>query len=470
MALWPITSTCCPAQSRTTSARKDAHPVDAVAVALAARVRHVDPLQPLLVELRDGHPVELAVIALAQACVGVHGDVGAAERELGGLDRTTEVGHEDDVDTRGAVHPNSAARRRPSSESAPSNHPVATPRSLSTLIECVSKTRSTATLGIVFSASPVRAAARLAPDRAGGRRHRASTRRRPGPTCRGGRARGARRSARAEATSSPSASASSAEPRSSFHGRVSSTRRFVASTRSRTTPTARRKSKSRRAASISARRGPSASSRGRRGGRRAVGQSVHHRRDAVDEVADAVREILVGPRDHPLDGEVGVDGAGHVAQQPPAQRVGADLVDDRDRVDRVAGRLGELLASCGEIRDARRSSWAASSPADSSIAGQYTAWNRTMPLPITWMRSSDVAPPRVERVAVGPVVERGDVVPERVPPHVDHLRRIVGHGDAPAACARLRARHADVVEPAGEERQHLVAVGLGHDLERRRPR
>ena len=27
-------------------------------------------------------------------------------------------------------------------------------------------------------------------------------------------------------------------------------------------------------------------------------------------------------------------------------------------------------------------------PADSSIAGQYTAWNRMMPFPITWTRSS----------------------------------------------------------------------------------
>ena len=83
---------------------------------------------------------------------------------------------------------------------------------------------------------------------------RASTRRRPAPTVSG----------RNGASSSPISrrvgdelaecvGRARSEPRSSFHGRVSSTRRFVASTRSRTTPTARRKSKSTSAASTSAR-------------------------------------------------------------------------------------------------------------------------------------------------------------------------------------------------------------------------
>ena len=179
-----------------------------------------------------------------------------------------------------------------------------------------------------------------------------------------------------------------------------------------------------------------------------------------------MREVLVGPRDHPLDREVGVGGARHVAQQPPAQRVGADLVDDRDRVDRIASRLGELRAVRREIgmhEDLRR---AAARPADSSIAGQYTAWKRRMPLPITWMRSSAPRHHVSNALAVGAVVERGDVVAQRVPPHVDDLDGSSGTG-MPQPRARVCERDTLMsLEPAREERQHLVAVRVGHDLER----
>ena len=41
---------------------------------------------------RARHPVQLAVVALAQARVKAHGDAGVTERYLGGLDRTAEVG------------------------------------------------------------------------------------------------------------------------------------------------------------------------------------------------------------------------------------------------------------------------------------------------------------------------------------------------------------------------------------------
>ena len=42
-------------------------------------------------------------------------------------------------------------------------------------------------------------------------------------------------------------------------------------------------------------------------------------------------------------------------------------------------------------------------------------------------------PPRPVGVAAGAVVERGDVVAQCVPPHVDDLRRISWDGDAPVA-------------------------------------
>src|SRR5712664_355230 len=61
------------------------------------------------------------------------------------------------------------------------------------------------------------------------------------------------------------------------------------------------------------------------------------------------------------------------------------------------------------------------------------------------------------------VSQRGDVVAERVPPDVDGLARIVGHRDAPAAGAGRRPGHAEVIQPAGDETEHLVPAGGGLD-------
>ena len=89
-----------------------------------------------------------------------------------------------------------------------------------------------------------------------------------------------------------------------------------------------------------------------------------------------------------------------------------------------------------------------------------------MPLPTTWMRSSASRHQRSKRRVVDGVPERRDVVRERVEPDVDHLRRIARHRDAPAAGALAGAGHADVVEPAAQHGEHLVAAGLGLDAQR----
>jgi hypothetical protein len=73
--------------------------------------------------------------------------------------------------------------------------------------------------------------------------------------------------------------------------------------------------------------------------------AVDHRDDPVDEVAEAVGELVVGPAGQALDGEVGVRALGHLAQQPPAHRVRAAGVDEIVRVDGArradgAGRAG----------------------------------------------------------------------------------------------------------------------------------
>jgi hypothetical protein len=69
------------------------HLVDAVAVALTARERTIDKASTR-VELADRRTVEVAVVALAKACVGPNLDVGSLERDLRGLNGASQVGGE----------------------------------------------------------------------------------------------------------------------------------------------------------------------------------------------------------------------------------------------------------------------------------------------------------------------------------------------------------------------------------------
>ncbi len=88
------------------------------------------------------HPVPVAVVALAQPVVVPDRDRRARKRELGRLDRPAQVRGHDQLD---AVVPATLRRaaapaRGPARTARPASHPVAMPRSLSTLVEWVSKT------------------------------------------------------------------------------------------------------------------------------------------------------------------------------------------------------------------------------------------------------------------------------------------------------------------------------------------
>src|SRR5215471_11212797 len=71
---------------------------------------------------------------------------------------------------------------------------------------------------------------------------------------------------------------------------------------------------------------------------------------AVDQVADSVRQVLVGPRDQLVDGEIRIADARHIAHEPPAQRVCAVTADERDRIVRariVRARLAARAVRAG---------------------------------------------------------------------------------------------------------------------------
>ena len=62
-------------------------------------------------------------------------------------------------------------------------------------------------------------------------------------------------------------------------------------------------------------------------------------------------------------------------------------------------------------------------------------------------------------------LEGAEVVGEGIEPHVDDLRRVVRHRNAPTAGPSRRTGHADVFESAGDEGEDLVAERLGVDCQ-----
>ena len=92
-------------------------------------------------------------------------------------------------------------------------------------------------------------------------------------------------------------------------------------------------------------------------------------------------------------------------------------------------------------------------PAAISIAGQMTAWNLRMSLPIRWT----VGRPELvgEVLALAGVAQRRVVVEERVDPDVDDLRLVPRHRHAPLEPG-ARQRH--VAQAALDERERLVVA------------
>lgn len=128
---------------------KSCYAINYLAVALAVGVRIVDVERTARLQLCDRHAVPLAVVAFAQASVGNKCGFRSGEGDLGGFHGAAEIGGEDDGDAVARValaQPSSMAKCLPRSDRRPSSQPVAIPRPLSSLHECVSKMISVLTL------------------------------------------------------------------------------------------------------------------------------------------------------------------------------------------------------------------------------------------------------------------------------------------------------------------------------------
>jgi len=206
-----------------------------------------------------------------------------------------------------------------------------------------------------------------------------------------------------------------------------------------------------------------------RGGQLTVAVTADHGDDPVDQVAQAVGELVVGPGDEPRHGEVGVAHPRHLAQQPPAHRVGAVLRGQRGRPERArtAGPgFADLPAVSGQVvvhEDAGRQLLPGRQQHGRPVDGvkpQHALAKHVDPVPCS-------GPPAPVGLVTGwadlAVAQRRHVVAQRVEPHVDNLARVAGHRDAPAAGPVGGPRHREVRQPAVDEPEHLVAAPGGLD-------
>ena len=176
-----------------------------------------------------------------------------------------------------------------------------------------------------------------------------------------------------------------------------------------------------------------------------------HADRAADEVAELVGELVVVARPQALEAHVAVLPQRDLAHEVVPQRLGAHLLDDRERVEDVAARLAHLLAADEQVA------------VDELAGGQVVAGAHEQGRPDDGVELEDVLGEEVERrpvarrevLARARVGERRQVVDERVDPDVDDLLVVPGDGDAPGDA---RAADADVLEALLDEGEGLVVA------------
>src|SRR5581483_9993178 len=191
-----------------------------------------------------------------------------------------------------------------------------------------------------------------------------------------------------------------------------------------------------------------------RRGRPAAAIALDHRRGARHEVAEIVREVGVEPLLERLGRDRRVLLERGLAQHEIARRVDAPFLGRRDRIDHVAARLREPLSPVLE------------EAVDEHLPRQLDARGHQHRRPVDAVEAADVLaddvhvarPPLLELRLVGAEAHAGDVVDERVEPHVHGVVGIPRPRHTPFDPPP--ARDADVLQPAVEPPEDLVAPDL----------
>ncbi len=181
-----------------------------------------------------------------------------------------------------------------------------------------------------------------------------------------------------------------------------------------------------------------------------AGVALGHAADPAHQVAEVVGQVGVVALLEALPREVAVAAVRHFLHQVQPQRIRAEPIGGLQRIDRRAERLAHLLAL--EVDPA----------VAEHLPRQGLARRHQHRRPHDGVEARDVLaddvqagrPPLGQPIRIGAVADRGDVVDERVEPHVDDALRIVRHRDAPGLPG---AADRDVLEARFEQAQDLVA-------------
>ena len=192
-----------------------------------------------------------------------------------------------------------------------------------------------------------------------------------------------------------------------------------------------------------------------RGRHDALEVALDHRGRPRGEVAEAVRELGLVARREVLPRERAVLPERDRREEVEAVRVRAEHVGDLGRRDAGELRLRHLLAADEQ-------------PAVREHAARHLdARGHQHRGPDDGVEAQDVladdvvrGPAAGELLGVGAVADRGRVVQQRVDPHVDDVRLVPRHLDAPV---ERRPRDRQVLQALLDERDDLVARRLGPD-------
>ena len=165
-------------------------------------------------------------------------------------------------------------------------------------------------------------------------------------------------------------------------------------------------------------------------------------------------ELGVVPVHHRLERERTVLAELDLAEEVPAVGVDAEPVEELERVDPGEVRLRHLLAAHRQV------------PVGPDLVRRLDVRGHQHRRPVDRVLPQDVLADHVdvrrpepgEPLLVGPVAGGGDVVREGVEPDVRDVVGIPGQRDPPV---EVRPADREVLEPAPDQRQHLVPPDLG---------
>ena len=185
----------------------------------------------------------------------------------------------------------------------------------------------------------------------------------------------------------------------------------------------------------------------------AVEVLADHRGHPRRQVAQPVRELARVDRAHVLPREAAVGAEGDRLGEVVAVRVGAEVLGDHLGRDGRRLRLAHLLAADEQpaVREHR------ARHVEPGRHQHRRPDDRVEPQDVLADQVDVGRPQTLELLGIGAVAGCGDVVEQRVDPHVEHLAVVPRHLDAPV---ERRAADRQVVEALLDERDDLVARRL----------